>query len=371
VLFAVLKPDASSTAERLLLFKRPNVPAAALDWAIKYMETSFEKSVEERDLPDARFTDMAVLLSAVALASGSDFASMQDDAEHAVSQVSDFLQELLAENSRSDIADVHLLGTHNAALGEFLQAWLAPHLPKTTVTAATFWRQPASTAKVSALASAPKVASPQPTFLSMNIRLSQSQPCGFLKRRRRDGDRANTDETTAAAPSTLASATVPADAPPLPPPAAPPSDLSPSATSTVQVAPSRSRRGRINSFVAGRAERQELPKLPFEICIAINRFLAPASAPCMLHRVAEGGPVTYVFLGRANARLFLLHYAPAPDVPTLTHVSAEGSADATATDLPLNALTLHGEWLNMILNGQKTLEIRSSATKKRERIALA
>ena len=34
VLFAVLKPDASSKAERLLLFKRPHVPPAALDWAI-------------------------------------------------------------------------------------------------------------------------------------------------------------------------------------------------------------------------------------------------------------------------------------------------------------------------------------------------
>ena len=135
--------------------------------------------------------------------------------------------------------------------------------------------------------------------------------------------------------------------------------------------PSRSIRSRNDAFVANRLQRQELPKLPFQICIAIHRFLASATAPPTPHRVAEGGPVTYIFLGRANASLFLFHYASAPDMTTSMHSGVEDSSDAPATDLPLNALTLHGEWLELILNGRKTWEIRSSATKKRERVALA
>ena len=117
--------------------------------------------------------------------------------------------------------------------------------------------------------------------------------------------------------------------------------------------------------------RQELPKLSFQLCIAIHRFLAPVSTPHMLHRVAESGPVTYVFLGRANASSFPLYYTPAPDVPTPTHYTAETSPDAPAVDLQFNALTVHGEWLELILSGRRTWEIRFSATKKRERVALA
>ena len=42
VLYAVIKCDASAREECLLLFKRPNVPTAALDWSTKYMEKTFQ-----------------------------------------------------------------------------------------------------------------------------------------------------------------------------------------------------------------------------------------------------------------------------------------------------------------------------------------
>ena len=90
----------------------------------------------------------------------------------------------------------------------------------------------------------------------------------------------------------------------------------------------------------------------------------------MLHRVAEGGPVTYVFFGQANASAFLLHYAPAPQTPPPPSNAAE-SAAADINTLPVNALTLKQDWLELILTGCKTWEIRSQPINKRERVALA
>jgi hypothetical protein len=63
--------------------------------------------------------------------------------------------------------------------------------------------------------------------------------------------------------------------------------------------------------------RRPPPKLTFEICIAINRYLAKTSDPDMFHRVPEGGPVTYVFLGRMNARSFLARFTPVYIISTL------------------------------------------------------
>ena len=134
----------------------------------------------------------------------------------------------------------------------------------------------------------------------------------------------------------------------------------------VYPAPPRSLRARIDAFAAGRV----LPRLPFQICIAINRFLAPASAPRMLHSVAEGGPVTYVFLGRENAKLFLLYAAALPE-PTPPSSNTSQSAPANITARPVSALTLKQEWIDLILTGRKTWEIRSKPIRKRERIALA
>ena len=96
----------------------------------------------------------------------------------------------------------------------------------------------------------------------------------------------------------------------LPPPAAPPIDDVVKASSVTSVSQFRSLRCRVDAYVAHEPLRHALPKLSFEICIAINRFLASASAPVMFHRVTEGGPVTYVFLGRVHARSFLMRFSP-------------------------------------------------------------
>ena len=80
--------------------------------------------------------------------------------------------------------------------------------------------------------------------------------------------------------------------PPLPPPAAPPIDDALKVSSVSSVGPFRSLRSRVDAYVAHESLRHAPPKLSFEMCIAINRFLASAQAPVMFHRVTEGGPVT-------------------------------------------------------------------------------
>ena len=60
-------------------------------------------------------------------------------------------------------------------------------------------------------------------------------------------------------------------------------------------------------YVSGASQR-EPPRLPVLVCLAINGYLAPQATPHLLHRVAEGGPVTYVFLGHSNAMSFLAHF---------------------------------------------------------------
>jgi len=127
----------------------------------------------------------------------------------------------------------------------------------------------------------------------------------------------------------------------------------------------------------------QVSRLPAEICIAINRYLAPEFSPHTLHRVAEGGPVTYVFLGREHAHSFLALFSSVSGVPA---PSRRAGAAPAATDeshttpvtgalqteaMPKSALIIKDEWLEMILSGKKTWEIRSTSTKKRERVALA
>ena len=83
--------------------------------------------------------------------------------------------------------------------------------------------------------------------------------------------------------------------PPLPPPAAPPIGDVLQVSSATSVNQFRSLRCRVDAYVAHESLRHALPKLSFDICIAINSFLASASAPFMFHRVTERDPVTYVF----------------------------------------------------------------------------
>ena len=164
--------------------------------------------------------------------------------------------------------------------------------------------------------------------------------------------------------------------------------LSPFATAPSQLPASRARAA---------AVPRELARLPFFICLNINRYLAKDATAHWLHRVAGGGPVAYVFLGHAHATSFLgyltrdlvsLVQLPGrlTTLPTpLPHMEAEAtSAHRTPTDhemhqedapqqqcKPVSALILKDEWLEMILSGRKTWEIQNARTTKRERVALA
>ena len=126
--------------------------------------------------------------------------------------------------------------------------------------------------------------------------------------------------------------------------------------------------------------RASLPDCQFFICLKINRYLAKDATAHWLHRVAEGGPVTYVFLGHAHATSFLAYFnrdlvslvqlpRRLTTLPTpLPHMEAEAtSAHRTPTDheihqedapqqqcKPVSALILKDEWLEMILSGRKT-----------------
>ena len=51
-------------------------------------------------------------------------------------------------------------------------------------------------------------------------------------------------------------------------------------------------------------------KLPVSLCLKINEFLAPDQWPRFLHRVPEGGPVTYQLFGGEGAAEFLAPYTP-------------------------------------------------------------
>jgi hypothetical protein len=50
-------------------------------------------------------------------------------------------------------------------------------------------------------------------------------------------------------------------------------------------------------------------KLPIALCLEINSYLAPVIEPRLLHRVVEGGPVTYPFLGGHRAIPFVTGHA--------------------------------------------------------------
>ena len=54
--------------------------------------------------------------------------------------------------------------------------------------------------------------------------------------------------------------------------------------------------------------QRSFPGLPIAICLEINQYLAPVTAPEMLHRVPEGGPVTYPLLGGRRSIPFISQF---------------------------------------------------------------
>jgi predicted transcriptional regulator len=100
-------------------------------------------------------------------------------------------------------------------------------------------------------------------------------------------------------------------------------------------------------------------------------------------RIPNLGSVTYVFLGRSNARLLLARFTDflnisAPFAPSNFSENASAPSvlhsvvDTTNLDsIPKSGIIVQGEWLELLLNGQKTWELRTMKTNKRERVALA
>ena len=181
VLYALIKQDEAPATERLLLFKRSNVPSGALDWANKYIQKVFAARIEEQELPDKSFTDVSVFLSAVALTAGVDFKTMTSVAEQAVSGLATFFQSLLDANARSQMSDVHLLSTRNDSIRVFLQSWLAPYIPNATAFLSRDLSQEAVSAqKDNKVTPTSTSLQTTPRFLPMDVQLSQSRPCGWL-----------------------------------------------------------------------------------------------------------------------------------------------------------------------------------------------
>ena len=49
----------------------------------------------------------------------------------------------------------------------------------------------------------------------------------------------------------------------------------------------------------------------------MSGYLAPQATPHLLHRLAEGGPVTYAFIGHSNAMPSLAHFNRDQVVPVI------------------------------------------------------
>jgi hypothetical protein len=57
----------------------------------------------------------------------------------------------------------------------------------------------------------------------------------------------------------------------------------------------------------------EEARLPVPLCVLINTYLASCMCPALLHRVPEGGPVTYPLIGGAGAQDFLMQQSAMAD----------------------------------------------------------
>ena len=51
-------------------------------------------------------------------------------------------------------------------------------------------------------------------------------------------------------------------------------------------------------------------KLPVSVCLKVNEFLAPDELPGVLHRLPQGGPITYPLFGGEGAAEFLAPFTP-------------------------------------------------------------
>ena len=92
-----------------------------MNFADKHMTSLFSMQAEERVLPEASFTDLAVIFAAVALARNIEFSSIAEHAERAVIEAQAFFQEMLNEHKRSGDVDVISLSRQNESMKTFLE----------------------------------------------------------------------------------------------------------------------------------------------------------------------------------------------------------------------------------------------------------
>ena len=163
-------------------------------------------------------------------------------------------------------------------------------------------------------------------------------------------------------------------------PCAPPRDEVANVLSATSVMPMHSLRSRVDACITNDSQCYAPAKLSFDIRIAINRFLASPSAPHMLHRAIGGGPVAYVFLSRVYAKSLFSRVSPAAAVSVdtsevltspLSRIGTTTPHDQDAIIIPAtyeiltNAVIVYAHWIDLILNGTKTWEIRSLNTTKK------
>jgi hypothetical protein len=145
VLYVYRSGSAATAGPKIQLFKRGDVKPEALDFATKHLQATFSAGVDEQELPDAEYGDLAVLLAATALATGRKLADFQEDAEQAVVAVERFFRRVLARAEATRCSDVSQLALSDPDIAAFFDAFLAGPLPRTTRRAG-FRKRPLPTA---------------------------------------------------------------------------------------------------------------------------------------------------------------------------------------------------------------------------------
>ena len=329
VLYVYRSGSAATAGPKIQLFKRGDVKPEALDFATKHLQATFAVGVDEQELPDAEYGDLAVLLAATALATGRKLADFQEDAEQAVVAVERFFRRVLARAEATRCSDVSQLALSDPDIAAFFDAFLAGPLPRTTRRAG-FRKRPLPTVALSTRTAPPlqkrdaALSAVQFNALAMSPVGPASRSAGLITRllKRARGESATTP--TANEPKAEARAAV------APRPVAPAPTHAASRTTSATLSPPNA--DPVVTLLATEAEAEQRP--------------AAASAPLLTH----GGPEPTTL--------------PAALAPSDT-------APDASDDAPRSALYLKERWLDLVLSGQKTWEIRPKPTRKRERIALA
>ena len=117
---------------RLLLLKRPDVPAAALESTNTYISDYLKAAIEERDFPAPSFTDLSVLFACAALITDVSFSSFETAAGETVRAVTTFCDDLLKASAACGCTSLQELIPQTPALGTFVRDFFKTELPRGT-----------------------------------------------------------------------------------------------------------------------------------------------------------------------------------------------------------------------------------------------